>query len=156
MQSGSEERHSLKREQSAAIDIPSSTSRGKDETLNSIRSRSSTQDSKSTDSTPKDTLPNTDKEETPPERTHSPGPPPAGGLSIFERRYSEPVAVGEPCVVERGGEGKVGITWNQSEQQLVSSSLPSSAVAIQIEVSASVFISIGVYMENESIKAVVW
>ena len=129
----------VKREQSAAIDIPSPN--GKDVTHASSRNRSSTHDSKSTDSTPngaqKDTPPKSDKEATPPERTHSPVPPPASGLSVLERSYSEPIPVQDPCGGELRGRGQEGIGCNDSRQELMMSSLPNSAVAIQIEVSGS-------------------
>ena len=136
--------NSVKKEKSAAIDIPSLN--GIDTTHPSSRSRSSTHNSKSTDSTPKDTPkdtpPKLDEEVTPPNRTHSPIdiPPLAGGLSMLERSYSEPVCTEEPCVGEQRGGGKEGIVWNNSVQQLVTSSLPDSAVAIQIEVSDSVLV----------------
>ena len=135
---------SPKREQSAAIDIPNQCS--KDTVEDTLRSRSSTQDSKSTDSTPKDAprdVPSkpSDDEGTPPR------PLPLSEVSLFERRYSEPVdvigagAVGRdgPLSEQQGrGEGKEeeeGIIWNKSDHQLVTSSLPNSSVAIQIEVS---------------------
>lgn len=128
--------NSVKREQSAAIDIPSPN--GEDPTHPSSRSRSSTHDSKFTDSTPKGTPKDkSDKEATPPDRMHSPIPPPASGLAMFERSYSEPVCIEEPRGSEHREGGKEGIVWNTSEQQLVTTLLPDSAVAIQIEVSCT-------------------
>lgn len=134
---------SPKREQSAAIDIPAP--RNKDSTQDPLRTRSGTQDSKSSsDSTPKGTLrDDTFKQE---EGT-PPCPLPVSEPAMFERSYSEPVdLIGAGSVVrgraeqlESGGgeekEGKERITWNKSDHQLVMSLLPnSSSVAIQIEV----------------------
>ena len=153
LQDGSDQ-GSVKREQSAAIDIPSP--QGSDATLNeTARNRRDMLDSsKSADSTPKgtpkDTPPKSGDNDTPPSGMHSPIPEPGSssmpesGLSVFERRYSEPVAIGgELCGGEqRGDEEKEDIVWNRSEQQLDSSSLPNPSVAIQIEVCVCVCVCV--------------
>ena len=140
LQDGSEG-SSPKREQSAAIDIP--TPHNKNSIQDPLRTRSDTQESnKSTNSTPKDTpkdVPSKSDEGTPP------CPLSVSDPAIFERRYSEPVDMIVAGAVGRGGgpeqpesrgeerEGKERITWSKSAQQLQVTS-PNSSVAIQIEV----------------------
>lgn len=109
--------------------------------LNSARFCSDTLDSKSTDSTPKgtpkDTPPKVGVAVGDPPQTHSPEPSslPENVSAMFERRYSEPVAVGDVSGGEERGERREVIKWSNSDLNLVSSSLPNPSVAIQLEVS---------------------
>ena len=138
LQDGSEG-SSLKREQSAAIDIP--TPRKKDSTQDCCDTQDSNKSTNSTlIDTPKDVPPKPD-EGTPPH------PLPVSEPAMFERRYSEPVDMIGAEAIGRGGgpeqpgsggreekEGKERVAWSKSAHQLVTSSLPNSSVAIQIEV----------------------